>query len=1146
MKDILTHCFHNPAVDAIASCTPGVAAMHPQEEAVVMSACFLREHRSLVIVKPNLYQAQDLYIRMMTLLKERVFLFAVEESLQVEAIASSPELTAQKIETMSALLDAEQPVVCITHVAALIRYLPSPSLFLASRISLKQGQTLSIEHLKQQLVQAGYRHSSRVDQPLTFSFRGGVVDIFSVQYDHPLRIEFFDDEIDSIRLFDATSQRTIEHWNQAVIIPATDLLFTEQEIFALKERTQQKLTKDLSRCQEQDREDLEAAIMMDLEELEQHGTRQPLYRYRCFLDQPSTVLEYMHNPYVILSCKDDVDTHVRTLLEETVSYLQDQFQSAKGLLQFDVFAQWPQVLGLHTVYEIGKFEDLRHPLHSGIRPLYLPDLPMPRQLKSLINMAQGQRVIVFLKEDEIRQVIPHLLELNAHYQMIGDQLPKTAGLYICMEELDEGFSYEAENLIVVTGKELFHVPIIRGRYASKFKDAQVLEDYNELIPGDYVVHQQHGIGRYLGIVTKEFDGIHKDYLHVAYKGDDVLLVPLEQFQLVRKFVGGEGVRPKLNKLGTNEWKKTKEKLQANVEDIAERLLQLYAAREGNIGHAYAPDGPLQKEFEDGFTYELTRDQAQSIQEVKHDMEQNKPMDRLLCGDVGFGKTEVALRAAFKAVVDHKQVAYLCPTTILSRQHYLTFKKRLSGYPVEVALLNRFVDPSEQKRILTGLQKGTIDIVIGTHRLLSKDVKYHDLGFLIIDEEQRFGVESKEKIKEMKQSIDVLSLSATPIPRTLQMSLIGVRSLSQLQTPPNHRMPVQTYVIEKNPAVIKEVIQRELARKGQVFYLYNNTQEIYQVAKRLQQQLPEARIAVAHGKMNKEEIEDVMLRFTDNEYNVLVCTTIIETGIDIPNANTILIDRADTFGLSQLYQIKGRVGRSDRVAYAYLMYTKTKQLSEVASKRLQAIKDFTELGSGYKIAMRDLTIRGAGDLLGAKQAGFINTVGMDMYVEMLHDAILTKKGLPTKEQEIAIKKQDVKVDGYVPQAYAPEDYEKIRLYQRMEQASSEQQLEALEEEVIDRFGSSPKAIQLLFEKKRMDLLSNNEKVEAIKEGKKDIQIRFQRSWCQHVDGVRLFEAISKISIDIKFKYEKGQIILLITKKLDWLKLVNRVLEAIKKF
>ena len=598
-------------------------------------------------------------------------------------------------------------------------------------------------------------------------------------------------------------------------------------------------------------------------------------------------------------------------------------------------------------------------------------------------------------------------------------------------------------------------------------------------------------------------------------------MPLSQFSLVRKYVSKEGAVPKLHKLGSKEWVETKRRVEENVSEIAEKLIELYSVRDTNIGFAFSKDTPMQKEFEDTFEYELTADQITAIREVKEDMEQSKPMDRLLCGDVGFGKTEVAIRAAFKAVNDDKQVAYLCPTTILSFQHYDTFKRRFEDFPVRVEVLNRYVPEEKQRKILRDLREGKVDVLIGTHRILSNDVEYKDLGLLIVDEEQRFGVEHKEKIKQLKNSIDVLSLSATPIPRTLQMSLIGIRGLSTLDTPPNNRYPVQTYVVHKNDNLIEEVIMRELERKGQVFYLFNNVEMIYSVARRLQERLPYARIGVAHGQMDRKQIEDIMYRFYENEIDVLICTTIIETGLDIPNANTIIIDNAQNFGLSQLYQIKGRVGRSDRIAYAYLMIPEKKQLNESSLKRLEAIKEFTSLGSGYKIAMRDLTIRGAGDLLGEKQSGFIDNVGLDLYLAMLNKAIQKAKGEEVKEEEVR-PNVNIPLSSYIPESFSDNDYDKLSLYHELYDINDKSELFNYYLRITDEYGRLPKEVEALFEKKKLELLCNLNLIDRVSNSRGKFTIILSREYSDRIDGLKLFEYVNSISRDMNISYKNNKL------------------------
>ena len=651
------------------------------------------------------------------------------------------------------------------------------------------------------------------------------------------------------------------------------------------------------------------------------------------------------------------------------------------------------------------------------------------------------------------------------------------GINVIKADVYGGFELSQDNLAVYTTSDIFKGIKHKGRYSSKYTESISLDSYEELNKGDYVVHDQYGIGQFVDIESRTINGITSDYLRIVYKGNDELLVPLNQFSLVRKYVSKEGVIPKLHKLGTNQWQKTKQRVEENVEQLAGRLLELYAERENEIGFAFSKDDEMQKEFAETFEFDLTPDQAKAIEEVKSDMESKKPMDRLLCGDVGFGKTEVALRAAFKAINDNKQVAYLCPTTVLSAQHYKTFKSRLQDFPGRVELLNRFVDEKTQKEIVNDLKEGKVDILIGTHRILSGDIVYKDLGLLIIDEEQRFGVEHKEKIKELKKSVDVLSLSATPIPRTLQMSLIGLRGLSTLDTPPSNRYPIQTYVVHKSENLIKEVIMRELERNGQVFYLYNNVEEIYNVASKIRKNIPYANVEVAHGQMSSGQIEDVMYRFYNNEINVLVCTTIVETGLDIPNANTIIVDNAQNFGLSQLYQIKGRVGRSDRIAYAYFLVPEKKQLSETASKRLDAIKEFTSLGSGYKIAMRDLTIRGAGDLLGPKQSGFIDNVGLDLYLSMLAKAIKKKRG-EVLEEEKTLEKINIPISSAIPDSFNENDYEKLAMYHELDKIDNKKDLLNYYLKVEDEYGHLPKEVESLFEKKKLELLYNLHYIDSV--------------------------------------------------------------------
>ncbi|WP_276935497.1 transcription-repair coupling factor [Dielma fastidiosa] len=1138
MNCLLNELLKNPAVESLLRKESSLGNLSLTEEALLYAALYRQSRQSLLIVKNNVYTAQKLIERLTPLVDVEVLPFVVEESLRVEAIAASPESKAVQLETMNAMLEGKAKIV-VAHTGALMRFMPSPELFKAVSMELKVDDEISMDTLKMKLFMAGYEHVSRVDQPLCFASRGGIVDVYSMNEDYPIRIEFFDTVIESIRCFDPATQRTIEKRDHVKIIPATDLLFTDEDISTIIEKGNVLKKKAQRQAEAAIQRQFDIFIENDFDALSNHQRENHLYRYYALLDQHSSLLDYAQDACIILSTDEEIHEVEKKVNEETIDYIQELNATGQGLPVYTQFNSIDKLTAGRDCIHVNLFMNMEQPIVSGFLQLPRPELSLDKCLDMAVKESKKKSVLFCLDHSEIGIVKKYFNDHEIRYQMIdeNDKIPE--GISLCVKKLAEGFELTEEKIVVYSSKEIFHEQKKLGRYTNKFKQGEVLDDYLQLEKGDYVVHNQHGVGMYNGIVTKEIEGHHKDFLQVIYKDNDVLFIPLEQFRLIRKFVSKEGASPKLNKLGSSEWEKTKKRISQNVAELAQRLVALYSLRSEDIGFAFSKDTPYQLQFEDDFDYDLTPDQKKAVDEIKQDMESAKPMDRLLCGDVGFGKTEVAIRAAFKAVVDNKQVAYLCPTTILSQQHFKTFKKRFRNYPVRIEVLNRFVPPQEQKKILQDLKDGNVDILIGTHRLLSKDVVFKDLGFLIIDEEQRFGVQHKEKIKELRTGIDVLSLSATPIPRTLQMSLIGVRSLSQLDTPPMNRMPVQTYVVEKNFNLIKEIIQREVARDGQVFYLYNNVKNIYATATKLRNEL-DMEIGIAHGQMDREEIEDVMMRFTNNEYQVLVCTTIIETGIDIPNANTIIIEDADKFGLSQLYQIKGRVGRSDRLAYAYLLYSPQKQLSEIATKRLKSIKEFTQLGSGYKIAMRDLTIRGAGDMLGPQQAGFIDTIGIDMYIEMLHDAINEQKGIK-KAVPKEIKRANVNVDAYIPSTFTDQDYEKITLYQQIDKVETKEELLAMMDMIEDNYGSLPKSVQLLFEKKRLDILINEANVENFKENAKDAELTFTEQWSKHADGVKLFEQITALSRDIVLRYTQNKIKIRFPKNKNWLKQVIEVLE-----
>lgn len=1113
MDSILSKLNLNPVFQAFQRQSDQLGNINQIEETLLVFNTYKNKPQPMMIVKSNLYTAQKLYESLSPLLKDKVLLFSVEESMRIEALASSNEIQANKVDVMYRLLH-EDNLVCITHISAYTGFLPSPIAFKQHCIELEVNKQISLDTLKQLLFESGYERVTYVDQPQTFASRGGIIDVYSMNYEFPIRIEFFDTEIESIRFFDIATKKTIKTVETITILCASDILFDDQETKCIETKLLEKYDKN--------------RVQMEMDKLKYHEFASYQKMYYSLLDNTYSIKDYFNSDFYIISSYEECLNYHKRIVSENILYIQEMNQMEEMFPIYTIAFEFYSFT--KTDMKIHDFVSLKQPIISEIHDIATINIQLDYRLQEIVQLSKTHTVYISVNDYEKEIILSKNFDLKVKFL----QIP-----------LIEGFIANLEKIAVYTSKELFDMVHFKAKYDSKFKNAEVLNHYQELEKGDYIVHKLYGVGQYVGIVTKESEGLHKDYLKIAYKGNDILFVPLEQFKLVRKFLSKEGAVPRLNTLGSKEWEKTKAKVQENVNHLASRLVHLYALRDKKIGFAFAADTPLQKQFEDDFDYPLTKDQEQAIKEIKKDMEADVPMDRLLSGDVGFGKTEVALRAAFKAVMSNKQVAFLCPTTILSLQHYHTVLRRVSNFPVIVKVLNRFISSKEAKKIKQELLDGKIDILIGTHRILSKDIQFKDLGLLIIDEEQRFGVEHKEKIKEIKNTIDVLSLSATPIPRTLQMSLVNIRSSSQLNTPPLNRQSVQTYVVEKNLQLIKEVIQRELSRSGQVFYLYNNVKEIYNVAKKITLELKDVRVGVAHGQMSKEEIEDIMYDFINRKYDVLVCTTIIETGIDIPNVNTILIENADTFGLSQLYQIKGRVGRSDRLAYAYLMYAPNKQLTELASKRLKAIKEFAKLGSGYQIALRDLTIRGAGEMLGPKQAGFIDTVGIDMYLEMLSDAIKEEQGIKTVVEEVEEKRANLKLDAYIPKQFEEEDYEKITLYQKIEKVKTRKELQILETEIIDLYGKLPKSVALLFEKRKIDIMLNQEHVESFKDEAKEVKVVYSESWSNQVDGMKLFELATTISKDIRIQYTNQKISFKLNKTKDYLFILVQFLSQIEK-
>ena len=1104
---ILSDLQQTPCVN---ECTQGfrcIQASSMIDKAMTLAASYRDNPRAILVVMRNSYAAQQLYDRLANLLNSNeVDLYTVEESLRVEAITTNNVQQGNRVEVLNRCLEDSNRIL-ITHAFAMSKVVPLASDFRHAQINVSVGQVLRMDDLCQRLINIGYTRVAHVYAPLTFARRGFVIDVFPINA-QPIRIEYFDDEIDSIKVFDVQTQRSVSSLDNACLSVASEYYFNAKQIEQINGRVNALLEKESDPT-------LIENVTNDLNRLNNRQFDASLYPYVAYMDDKGCLLDYLPNAQIITDPMHQVVDSLKYYQLEASNYLQELVEYKKILPKFALFFPTTQLQSL-THGEFAQFAND----DTNVHEVDSVSKSLEENLNFLVKQTKFNHQVIAVNENDIEKVINTCLQLNIDYHLIDDTDELPSGLSITLESYYEGFSIESLSLIVFTANELFHRKNALYRYTNKYKQAESLNAYTQLNNGDYVVHNQYGVGQYIGIVTRVTNGLKKDYLHILYADNGELFVPLEQFHLVRRFVAADGVVPKLNKIGSDTWKKTKAKLKESLQDLAQRLVELYSERKKEIGFAFPSDSAEQLDFENEFEYPLTPDQQSAVDAIKACMELPYPMDYLLAGDVGFGKTEVAIRCAFKAVQAGKQVAVLAPTTLLSRQHYITFVNRFSNYPVTIALLNRFVSPSMVKQTLAGIQTGSVDIVVATHRILSKDIRFKDLGLLIIDEEHRFGVEQKERLAEMKRNMDVLSLSATPIPRTMQMSLMGVRQSSQLTTPPNNRYPVATYVVEHNDKLIKEVMERELARGGQVFYLFNHTVEIYPYAKRIQQLLPKARVGIAHGRMEAQELEATMDEFIQGNTDILLCTTVIENGIDIPNANTILVDNAHRLGLAQLYQIKGRVGRSTRMGYAYLMIPEHYQLTEVAQKRLNAIKEFANLGDGYQIAMRDLMIRGAGDLLGAKQSGFINTVGMDMVIEMLKEEIEVAQDANKKPKEI-IKKQVLPLNATIPNSFTQVNYDKLDLVTNLENCDDKQSLLAYQDKIKDEYGKLPSEVEELFLKRRFEIASDETKMEKITIGA-TMTILFNGALSALMDGELLFDTVYRLDNNAKIAFKNGKV------------------------
>ncbi len=1055
-----------------------------------------------VIVCENDRRVKELSVHLEKIISLPVLSIYEQSHLPVEVLAKE-ENEGDRTFAL-AMLVQKKPCVVVVNVMALMDYYPKPDYFTDGIVSVVVGQIFDQEAFLDKIYNLGYEASSVCDQAGFFAKRGGIVDVYSPNNASPVRIEWFDDEIDSIRYFSSETQKSEENTERVTLIPAQTWFFSPSFKATLEEKIATELAAQKAVYTKEIYEQLTARLG-DVGQLESNSA---ILRYYAYMlsDYQGTFFDYLTAETII--CIDGVEMVedvLQSKMEAILNQLTDLFEFGyilpSKIDQMLTLSQMKTHMGqrhmmlFSEVKTSNPFFDYDEVLYYPVRSNPLKAYPVNQFIEDIKHyMSDAYRVIFYHDDTEVLDLLKNLLREYALSFTEYDDLaaiPKTDLLVVLKANYGFDCEFSSDHCILMNAN-VFNVQAKKKEGLPKKSKAHQRLIIEDLSVGDYIVHENHGIGMYLGVEHIANGDIEKDYLLVQYKGADRLYVPIDQLHLVEKYVGQEGKKPRINKLGGVEWSKSKSRIKQSIEDMAEQLLEVHAKRQALPGFEFAPDDELQKEFENAFPYVETDDQLKAIAEVKRDMEKPHAMDRLVCGDVGFGKTEVALRAAFKAVCNHKQVAILVPTTILAMQHFETFSKRMEAFGVEIALLTRFCTVKEQNKIFKGIQEHRVDIVIGTHKLLNKKLHFRDLGLLIIDEEQRFGVKHKEQIKSLQENIDVLTLSATPIPRTLYFSLTGVKDMSIIETPPDNRLPIQTYVIEEVPMVIEQAVRREILRGGQVFVVYNSVENLNKMAQKYRELFPNSRILTGHGRMKEAELEDVILKFQNHEADILVCTTIIETGIDMPNVNTMIVHDADHFGMAQLYQLKGRVGRSKRVAYAYLMYKRDKLLSEDQRKRLNALREYTALGSGFKIAMRDLEIRGSGNMLGAEQSGHVAEIGFELYLKMLQEAVRKMKQGGDETIDIAAKtictEIDIDIKAYFPESYISDTRLRIGLYQRLDTVMSETELADLYDELIDRFGVPDEPVDNLLRLMQLKQIASEARILSIKQKKTNVYIK----------------------------------------------------------
>lgn len=1102
-----------------------ILGLSTSTKALAIASSLEKEDR-IVLLTSTYGEAEGLVSDLISILgEELVYPFLVNDAPMVEFLMSSQEKIISRVEALRFLTDSSKKGILVCNIAASRLILPSPNAFKDSIVKISVGEEYDQHAFIHQLKENGYRKVTQVQTQGEFSLRGDILDIFEISQLEPCRIEFFGDEIDGIRSFEVETQLSKENKTELTIFPASDMLLREKDY----QRGQSALEKQISKTLSPILKSYLEEILSSFHQKQSHADSRKFLSL-CY-DKTWTVFDYIEKDTPIFF--DDYQklmNQYEVFERELAQYFTEELQNSKAFSDMQYFSDIEQIYKKQS--PVTFFSNLQKGLGNlKFDKIYqFNQYPMQEFfnqfsfLKEEIERYKKMDYTIILQSSNSMgsKTLEDMLE---EYQIKLDSRDKTS---ICKESVNliegnlrHGFHFVDEKILLITEHEIFQKKLKRRFRRQHVSNAERLKDYNELEKGDYVVHHIHGIGQYLGIETIEIKGIHRDYVSVQYQNGDQISIPVEQIHILSKYISSDGKVPKLNKLNDGHFKKAKQKVKNQVEDIADDLIKLYSERSQLKGFAFSADDDDQDAFDDAFPYVETDDQLRSIEEIKRDMQASQPMDRLLVGDVGFGKTEVAMRAAFKAVNDHKQVVILVPTTVLAQQHYTNFKERFQNFAVNVDVLSRFRSKKEQTATLEKLKNGQVDILIGTHRVLSKDVVFADLGLMIIDEEQRFGVKHKETLKELKKQVDVLTLTATPIPRTLHMSMLGIRDLSVIETPPTNRYPVQTYVLEKNDSVIRDAVLREMERGGQVYYLYNKVDTIVQKVSELQELIPEASIGYVHGRMSEVQLENTLLDFIEGQYDILVTTTIIETGVDIPNANTLFIENADHMGLSTLYQLRGRVGRSNRIAYAYLMYRPEKSISEVSEKRLEAIKGFTELGSGFKIAMRDLSIRGAGNLLGKSQSGFIDSVGFELYSQLLEEAIAKRNGNANANTRTKGNAELIlQIDAYLPDTYISDQRHKIEIYKKIRQIDNRVNYEELQEELIDRFGEYPDVVAYLLEIGLVKSYLDKVFVQRVERKDNKITIQFEKVTQRLFLAQDYFKALSVTNLKAGIAENKG--------------------------